>query len=44
MKKVENEYKTYIIEMLEKLDDTDIAFLKQVYAIIRVHIERKRGR
>ena len=44
MKQVENEYKEYIIEMLNKLDDTDEIFLKQLCVIIRKHIDRNRGR
>ena len=44
MKQMENEYKEYIIEMLDKLDDTDEIFLKQLCVIIRKHIERNRGR
>ena len=44
MKQMENEYKEYIIEMLNKLDDTDEIFLKQLCVIIRKHIDRNRGR
>lgn len=44
MKQMENEYKEYIIEMLDKLDDTDEIFLKQLCVIIRKHIDRNRGR
>ena len=44
MKPVKNEYKEYIIEMLNKLDDTDEAFLKQLCVIIRKHIDKSRGR
>lgn len=44
MKQMENEYKEYIIEMLDKLDDTDETFLKQLCVIIRKHIDRNRGR
>lgn len=44
MKKVDNEYKSYIVEMLNKLDDSDESFLKQLCVLIRKHLERKRGR
>ena len=39
-----NEYKSYIVEMLNKLDDSDESFLKQLCVLIRKHLERKRGR
>lgn len=44
MKKVDNEYKSCIVEMLNKLDDSDESFLKQLYVLIKKHLERKRGR
>ncbi len=44
MKQMENEYKEYIIEMLDKLNDTDETFLKQLCVIIQKHIDRNRGR
>ena len=44
MKKVDNEYKSYIVEMLNKLEDSDESFLKQLCVLIRKHLERKRGR
>lgn len=44
MKKVDSEHKSYIIEMLDKLDDSDESFLKQLCVLIRKHLERKRGR
>lgn len=39
-----DEYKEYIVEMLNKLDDSDEVFLKQLIILIRKHLERKRGR
>lgn len=44
MKKVDPEYKNYIAEMLNKLDDSDESFLKQLCVLIKKHFERKRGR
>ncbi len=38
------EYKKIIIEMLNYLDDSDIAFLRKIYTLIKRHIERERGR
>lgn len=38
------EYKKIIVEMLNYLNDSDIVFLKQVYTLIKKHLERKRGR
>ena len=38
MKKVDNEYKSYIVEMLNKLDDSDESFLKQLCVLIRKHL------
>lgn len=37
------DYKNIIKEMLEKLNDMDLKFLKQIYTIIK-HYLRKRGR
>lgn len=37
------DYKNIIKEMLEKLNDMDLRFLKQLYTIIK-HYLRKRGR
>lgn len=39
-----DEYKEYIVEMLDKLDESDETFLKQLIILIRKHLERKRGR
>lgn len=36
--------KKIIIEMLEYLDESDIIFLRQIYTLIKKHIERKRRR
>lgn len=44
MKRGRNEHKEYVIEMLNKLDDTDETFLKQLCVIIRKHIDKSRGR
>lgn len=38
------EYKRLIIEMLEKIkEDNDIIFLKQIYTLIKRHIEKDGG-
>ncbi len=37
-------YKEMIIKMLEKIDDSDVIFLNQIYTIIKKHIEKKRVR
>lgn len=39
-----SECKKVIIEMLECLDQTDIIFLRQIYTLLKKHLERKRGR
>lgn len=36
-------YKKIIIELIEKLEESDERFLKQLYTIIKKHIERKEG-
>ena len=36
-----DEYKEYIVEMLDKLDESDEIFLKQLCVIIRKHLDRK---
>lgn len=41
--KKQDEYKSYIIEMLEKMDSADETFLKQIIILIKKHLERKRG-
>lgn len=38
-----DDYKKIIEEMLEKLNDLDIRFLRQIYTIIKHYLE-KRGR
>lgn len=38
------EYKKIIIEMLNKLDESDEKFLKQLRILLKNHLERKRGR
>lgn len=42
--KRQEEYKSYIVEMLDKLDSSDEIFLKQLIILIKKHLERKRGR
>lgn len=37
------EYKKTIAEMLNKLDESDEKFLKQLRILLRNHLERKRG-
>ena len=39
-----DDHKEYIVEMLDKLDESDETFLKQLIILIRKHLERKRGR
>ncbi len=41
--KRQEEYKSYIVEMLDKLDSSDETFLKQLIILIKKHLERKRG-
>lgn len=38
------EYKKIIIEMLNRLDESDEKFLKQLRILLKNHLERKRGR
>ena len=38
---MEMDYKNLIIEMLEYLDESDIIFLRQIFTLIKKHIERK---
>lgn len=40
--KKQDEYKSYIMEMLEKMDSADETFLKQIIILIKKHLERKR--
>lgn len=35
------EYIKIIIEMFQKLDNTDNQFLKQIYTLFKKHLERK---
>lgn len=37
------EYKSYIIIQLEKMDESDNRFLRQLCALIKRYIEGKRG-
>ena len=30
-----------IIKLLEKMDETDVAFLKRIYIIIKKHLDRR---
>lgn len=36
-------YKRKILEMLERIPDDDIIFLKQIFTIIKKHIEKRKG-
>lgn len=38
------EYKRLIVEMIEKISETDTAFLSQIYTLIKRHIEKAKGR
>ncbi len=38
------EYKSVIVKMLQKLDESDHLFLRQIYTIMKKHLERKRLR
>ncbi len=37
----EEGYKKLIVEMLENLNESDIIFLRQIYTLIKKHIEKK---
>ena len=39
-----DEYKEYIVEMLDKQESSDETFLKQLIILIRKHLESTRGR
>lgn len=36
-------YKKIIIELIEKLEESDERFLKQLYTIIKKHLGKERG-
>lgn len=36
-------YKRRIIELLDKIEEDDIIFLKQIYTIIKRHIEKRKS-
>ncbi len=36
-------YKEKILEFLEKIENDDIIFLRQIYTIIKRHVEKKEG-
>lgn len=38
---MKSEYKTVIYKMLNNIDDTDEKFLKQLYTLVKKHLERK---
>ena len=38
------DYKAEIIKLINKLNASDEAFLKQVYIIIKKHFDRREGR
>lgn len=35
------EYKSIIIQMFQKLDESDYLFLRQIYTLVKKHLERK---
>lgn len=34
------EYKRLIIEMIEKISETDTIFLRQIYTLVKRHVEK----
>ncbi len=36
-------YKRKILEMLERIPEDDIIFLRQIFTIIKRHIEKRKG-
>lgn len=36
-------YKRRVIELLEKIEEDDIIFLKQIYTIVKRHIEKRKS-
>lgn len=38
---MQNISKEFIIELVQKVDDTDQKFLRQIYTIIKKHLERE---
>lgn len=38
---MKSDYKTAIYKMLNNIDDTDEKFLKQLYTLVKKHLERK---
>ncbi len=39
----ETDYQKIIIKMINKMDGADIRFLKQIYTLIKRHLDKKRG-
>lgn len=39
----EKDYQKIIVKMINKMDETDIRFLKQIYTLVIKHLERKKG-
>lgn len=37
------EYKEWILQMLEEIQDNDIYFLSLIYTLMKRHIEKKEG-
>lgn len=35
------EYKSIIIQMFQKMDESDCIFMKQIYTIVKKHLEKK---
>lgn len=40
---MDDDYKKIIIKMLDEVDEKDIRFLKQIYTIIKRHLDKKKG-
>lgn len=38
------EYKRMLMEMIQELEDSDIIFLRQMYIIIKRHIEKGKSK
>ena len=34
------EYKRFIVEMIEKISETDTIFLRQIYTLVKRHVEK----
>ncbi len=38
-----DDYQKIIIKMLYQMDETDIRFLRQIYTLIKRHLDKKKG-